>query len=161
MSISYNRVVLVGRITREPESRYSTSGSHVVKFSIAVDRTPTSSQSETIADFIPVTAFGKLADFVSNYLSKGRLILVEGKLQINRIQGQDGTAKYFTDVVADSIRFMETKGSIHKDTYKNPKNETEPEETAAPVLMNDDFSETTLSPAANDSDESDDDEIPF
>ncbi len=161
MSISYNRVVLVGRLTRDPESKYTTSGSHIAKFSIAVDRIPTASQAEPGTDFIPITAFGKTADFAANYLSKGRLILVEGRLHINKYQGQDGTNKTFTDVIADTIRFMETKGTSQKDSYRQSRPEEPAEGDIPPNPMNNEFSETTLTPSESEDAVSNDDEIPF
>ncbi len=161
MSISYNRVVLVGRLTRDPESKYTTSGSHIVKFSIAVDRIPTATQAEPGADFIPITAFGKTADFAANYLSKGRLILVEGRLNVNKYQAQDGTNRTFTDVIADTLRFMETKGAAQREPYRQPRAEETPEEAFPPNPMNEELSETTLTPSVNEDGPSNDDEIPF
>ncbi|HPE69001.1 MAG TPA: single-stranded DNA-binding protein [Thermotogota bacterium] len=123
MSISYNRVVLVGRLTRNPEEKYSTSGTHIATFRLAVDRPVFSSQkgSEPVTDFIPITTFGKTADFVKSYLSQGRLVLVEGRLQISRFKTQDGTDKFFTDVVADQVRFMETKASAQTASHSYPE----------------------------------------
>lgn len=175
MGISYNRIILVGRFTKDPESHYSASGVHVVKFALAVDRPQTAAQSEAITDFINITAFGKTGDFVKSYLSKGRLALVEGRLQISRVQGQDGTTKYFTDVVADNVRFMETKASAtsgSKEPYRSSKSEDaadskelyteikEPpvgtKENPAAAVEHVEFFESDLSKT-----ESSDDEIPF
>jgi len=161
MSISYNRVMLVGRLTRDPESKYTTSGSHIAKFSIAVDRIPTSTQADPGTDLIPITAFGKTADFVANYLSKGRLILVEGRLHVNKYQGQDGTNKTFTDVIAVTIRFMETKGTSQREPYRQSRPEELAEGDLPPNPMNDEFSETTLTPSESEGGQSHDDEIPF
>lgn len=123
MSQSYNRVILVGRLTKDPELRYSTSQLPFVNFAIGVDRQPSKNQPEPGADFPRIVAFGKTAEFVANYLTKGRLILVEGRLQTQRYTAQDGTTRYTTDVIADSIRFMESKsasrsgGESQDDSY--------------------------------------------
>ena len=117
MSISYNRVVLVGRLTRDPEIRFSANGTQVSIFTLAVDRpTRTDINDSGNTDFIRIVSFGKLAEFASNYLVKGRLVLVEGSLRIRKWKTQDGDPRTTTEVVANSIRFMETKSQVSVDT---------------------------------------------
>jgi len=103
MGISYNRTILIGRLTRDPEIKFSTSGTQIATFSLAVDR---GKNDET--DFVNVVAFGKTAEFIGNYMTKGRLILVDGQLRIEKYQ-KDGEQKTAVKVVANQVRFMETK----------------------------------------------------
>jgi len=103
MGISYNHVGLVGRLTRDPEIKFATSGTQIATFSLAVDR---GKDDET--DFVNVVAFGKTAEFIGNYMTKGRLVLVEGQLRIEKYQ-RAGEQKTATKVVANQVRFMETK----------------------------------------------------
>jgi len=103
MGISYNRIILIGRLTREPEIRFATSGTQIASFSLAVDR---GKDNET--DFVNIVAFGKTAEFIENYMTKGRLILVDGQLRIEKYQ-KDGEQKTAVKVVANQVRFMETK----------------------------------------------------
>ena len=103
MGISYNHVVLVGRLTRDPEIKFATSGTQIATFSLAVDR-----GKDNEADFVNVVAFGKTAEFIGSYFAKGRLVLVEGQLRIEKYQ-KDGEMKTAAKVVANNVRFMETK----------------------------------------------------
>ncbi len=103
MGISYNRTILIGRLTRDPEIRFATSGTQIASFSLAVDR---GKDNET--DFVNIVAFGKTAEFVGNYMTKGRLVLVDGQLRIEKYQ-KDGEQKTAVKVVANQVRFMETK----------------------------------------------------
>lgn len=117
MSISYNRVVLVGRLTRDPEIRFSANGTQVSVFTLAVDRpTRTDINDSGNTDFIRIVSFGKLAEFASNYLVKGRLVLVEGSLRIRKWKTQEGDPRTTTEVVANNIRFMETKSQANIET---------------------------------------------
>lgn len=103
MGISYNHVVLVGRLTRDPEIKFAASGTQIATFSLAVDR-----GKDNEADFVNVVAFGKTAEFIGNYMTKGRLVLVEGQLRIEKYQ-RAGETKTAAKVVANNVRFMETK----------------------------------------------------
>jgi single-strand DNA-binding protein len=92
-----NRVVLIGRLTRDPESQYTPSGVAIAKFTIAVDRfskNPETGEKET--DFIPVVAFRRSAEFVTQYITKGRLVAVEGRIQVRSWVAQDGQKRYMT-----------------------------------------------------------------
>ncbi|MBM3449406.1 MAG: single-stranded DNA-binding protein [Armatimonadetes bacterium] len=107
-----NRVVLIGRLTRDPELRYVPSGHPVATFTVAVDRPFANQQGERGTDFIPIVAWRKLAEQASQYLSKGRLVAVEGRLQIRDYETQDGQKRRAAEVVADAIRFLDKgKGS--------------------------------------------------
>lgn len=104
-----NRVVLIGRLTRDPELRYLPSGQPVATFTLAVDRPFTGPQGERKADFIPVVAWRKLAEQVSQHLAKGRLVAVDGRLQIREYETQDGQRRRAAEVVADHVRFLDRK----------------------------------------------------
>lgn len=105
-----NRVILIGRLTRDPELRYVPSGHPVASFSLAVDRPFTNQAGERETDFIDVVAWRKLADQVSQHLSKGRLVAVEGRLQI-RTWEQEGQRRKAAEVVADAVRFLDKKAA--------------------------------------------------
>lgn len=103
-----NRVVLIGRLTRDPELRYTASGMAVAKLTLAVNRKFVKDGQQE-ADFIPVTAFGKSAETIAKYITKGRELAVEGRLQISS-SGEGTDRKWFTDVVIDSFDFIGPKG---------------------------------------------------
>ncbi|MBQ2891817.1 MAG: single-stranded DNA-binding protein [Bacilli bacterium] len=107
-----NRVVLVGRLTRDPELRNTNSGVPVVSFTIAVNRTFTSSQSgEREADFINCICFNKQAENLNRFIKKGGLVGVDGRIQTRSYTAQDGSKRYVTEVVCENIQFLEPKGS--------------------------------------------------
>ncbi|MBO8139672.1 MAG: single-stranded DNA-binding protein [Thermosipho sp. (in: Bacteria)] len=113
--MNYNKVVLVGRLTRDPEVRQTLNGTLVATFTLAVSRpTRKGFEDNQQTDFIRIVTFSKLAEFVQNYLKKGRLILVEGKLRINKWQGNDGQYRSTPEIWADQVMFMEKK-SNHAD----------------------------------------------
>lgn len=101
-----NRVILTGRLTRDPELRKTTTGKNVVSFSIAVDRR-FKGQDGTDADFFRVSAWGQTAEFVGNYLTKGRLVAVEGRLQQHKYTSNSGESKETVEVVADSVTSLD------------------------------------------------------
>jgi len=109
-----NSVALIGRLTRDPEVRYSTGGNQmaIAKFTIAVDRERTAKEGEQSADFIGITCFGKTAELVEKYMSKGRLVGVTGRIQTGSYE-KDGRKVYTTDVIADRVQFLDrgTSGS--------------------------------------------------
>ena len=101
-----NRVVLVGRLTRDPEMRTTSSGTNVTRFSVAVNRRVADQNGQRQADFINCVAFGKTAETIAKYIKKGREIAVEGRLQTGSYDAQDGTKRYTTDVVIDNFTFI-------------------------------------------------------
>lgn len=105
--MSINRVVLIGRLTRDPELRTTTSGKSVTDFSIAVDKRIKPTDGSPTADFFRVTAWGATAEFVTNYLHKGRLVAVEGRLQSRKYTAQDGTQRESVEVVADQVQGLD------------------------------------------------------
>lgn len=106
-----NRVVLVGRLTRDPELRYTPSGVPVATFTLAVNRTFTNQQGEREADFINCVVWRKPAENVANFLKKGSLAGVDGRIQTRSYEGQDGKRVYVTEVVAESVQFLEPKSA--------------------------------------------------
>lgn len=102
-----NKVVLIGRLTRDPEKRYTPSGIAVTRFTLAVDRNFTNQQGEREADFIPITTWRNLAENCGKYLAKGRLVAVSGRIQTGSYETPEGQRRYTTDVVADDVRFLE------------------------------------------------------
>lgn len=106
-----NRVILIGRLTRDPELRYTPSGVAVTQFTLAVDRPFSNQQNEREADFIPVVTWRQLAETCANYLRKGRLTAVEGRIQVRNYDNNEGRKVYVTEVIADNVRFLESAGS--------------------------------------------------
>lgn len=104
-----NRVVLVGRLTKEPELRVTPSGVPVATFTLAVNRPFKNAAGETEADFINVVVWRKPAENVANFLKKGSLSGVDGRIQTRSYDGQDGKRVYVTEVLAESVQFLEPK----------------------------------------------------
>jgi single-strand DNA-binding protein len=102
----YNRIILVGRLTRDPELRATPDGISVVRFALAVDRGMRAGE-ERQTDFFDIVAFRQLADNVANYVTKGRLVLVEGKLQTRSYTDREGNRRKAYEVIADTVRFLE------------------------------------------------------
>ncbi|HHQ4996237.1 TPA: single-stranded DNA-binding protein [Staphylococcus aureus] len=115
-----NRVVLVGRLTKDPELRSTPNGVSVGTFTLAVNRTFTNAQGEREADFINVVVFKKQAENVEKYLSKGSLAGVDGRLQTRNYENKVGQRVFVTEVVADSVQFLEPKNSNQQqnDNYQ-------------------------------------------
>lgn len=102
-----NRVVLIGRLTRDPELRYTPTGVAVARFTLAVDRPFTNQRGERETDFIRIVTWRQLAELCANYLKKGRLAAVDGRLQISTFDNQEGQRITVSEVVADNVRFLE------------------------------------------------------
>ena len=111
-----NRVVLVGRLTKDPEYRTTPSGVSVATFTLAVNRTFTNAQGEREADFINCVVFRKQADNVNNYLFKGSLAGVDGRIQSRSYENQEGRRIFVTEVVCDSVQFLEPKGANQRQS---------------------------------------------
>ena len=111
-----NKVILVGRLTRDPEVRYTPSGIAQARFTIAVDRPYARKNAQNdpqnnqqTADFIPITAWRERAQTIGNYFHKGMRVLVEGRLQVSNYTAQDGSKKTYTDVLLDNFEFLDSK----------------------------------------------------
>lgn len=104
-----NRIIVMGRMTRDPELRRTNSGTAVASFSLAVDRDFKTQSGEKETDFIDVVAWRNTAEFVSKYFSKGRMAVVEGRLQLRDWTDKDGNKRRTAEIVADSVYFGDSK----------------------------------------------------
>lgn len=104
-----NRVVLIGRLTKDPELRYTPNGVAVASFTLAVDRNFKNASGEREADFIPCVVYRQLAELCANYLAKGKLAAVDGRLQVRTYDAQDGQRRWVYEVVAENVRFLSPK----------------------------------------------------
>lgn len=118
-----NRVVMVGRLTKDPQFRTTQSGISVTTFTLAVNRTFTNAQGEREADFINCITFRKQAENVNNYLSKGSLAGVDGRIQSRTYENDEGKRVFVTEVVADSVQFLDTKNSNQQSYSQNANNQ--------------------------------------
>jgi single-strand DNA-binding protein len=105
--VSLNRVVLIGRLTRDPELKTTTTGKSVVDFSIAVNKRIKPKDGSPDADFFRIKAWNQTAEYVNNYIGKGRLVAVEGRLEIRKYQDQSGANREITEVVADNVQGLD------------------------------------------------------
>jgi len=103
-----NKVILVGRLTQDPEVRYTQNGKAVASFTLAVNRIGSQGQRDT-ADFIPIVAWEKLAEICGNNLTKGQKVLIEGRLQIRSYETQDGQKRRVAEIIAQNMEFLERK----------------------------------------------------
>ena len=120
-----NRVVLVGRLTRDPDLRYTPNGVAVANFNIAVNRPFKNQNGENEADFINGVVWRGTAESLANYMKKGNLIGVDGRVQTRNYEGSDGKTVYVTEVVAESIQFLESKnqGNQQQNSQQNKPQE--------------------------------------
>lgn len=115
-----NRVVLVGRLTKEPEYRVTPSGVQVATFTLAINRTFTNQNGERQADFINCVVFRTPAENVNKYLNKGNLAGVEGRLQSRSYENNEGKRVYVTEVVCDSVQYLEPKSNNQQQNNYQP-----------------------------------------
>lgn len=102
-----NKVILIGRLARDPELRYTPSGKPVARFALAVERPFANQMGEREVDFINIVTWQRLAEVCANNLGKGRLVAVDGRLQVRSYEGQDGRRRWMTEVVANDVRFLD------------------------------------------------------
>lgn len=115
-----NKVVLIGRLTRDPEIRYTSNNIAATNFTLAVNRNYQNQNGVREADFINIVMWRKQAETAKKYLSKGSLIAIEGRIQTRNYDGADGKKVYVTEVLADSFEFLESKGQkTNSDTDFN------------------------------------------
>ena len=142
--MSLNRVVIMGRLTRDPELRRTQTGTAVTSFSLAVDRDFKSRESgEKATDFIDVVAWRQTAEFVCQYFAKGRMAVVEGRLQIRDWKDKDGNNRRSAEVVADNVYFGDSKrdsadgGSFNQSQgYAQSFNQVPPQQPAYQAPQN-------------------------
>ena len=106
-----NRVVLVGRLTKDPELKYTQGGVAVTRFTLAVNRAFTNQQGQREADFVNCVTWRKQAENTANFLRKGSLTGIEGRIQTSSFDGKDGNRVFMTEVVADSVQFLEPRSA--------------------------------------------------
>jgi single-strand DNA-binding protein len=116
-----NKVMLVGRLARDPELRSTASGTSMATFAVAVDRR-FQRDGQPTADFFNVVAWGKQAEVISQYLSKGRQIALNGRLQTRNYQAQDGSKRYVTEVVLEEFDFIGSRSDASGGGYNNNRN---------------------------------------
>lgn len=117
-----NQVILVGRLTKDPEIKYGNNGATITRFSVAVDRRY-SKEGEQSADFINCVSFGKTAEFIEKYFKKGNRIAIVGRIQTGSYKKQDGTTVYTTDVIVENVEFVESKNSSGGNAAQAPSND--------------------------------------
>ncbi|MDR1998249.1 MAG: single-stranded DNA-binding protein [Candidatus Margulisbacteria bacterium] len=106
----YNKVFLIGRLTRDPETRYTSAGVAVARFSLAINRPQRRDSTNNEVDFIRVVAWRKLAEICNEYLRKGKLVAIEGRLQISAYE-KNGQRLQSAEVIADNMQMLDRKGS--------------------------------------------------
>ncbi|ADO59857.1 single-stranded DNA-binding protein [Paenibacillus polymyxa] len=155
-----NRVILIGRLTKDPELRYTPSGVAVTQFTLAVDRPFTSQGGEREADFLPIVTWRQLAETVANYTHKGNLVAIEGRIQVRNYDNNEGKRVYVTEIVADNVRFLEGKRNSEggnsaqgasNSSYSNNNNSSSSRQNQTPDPFSDDGKPIDIS----------DDDLPF
>lgn len=116
-----NKVTLIGRMTSNPELKLTNNGQKICRFSLAVNRQFKNADGERKADFINCMAWQQRADLINNYVHKGDLIAIEGRIQVSSYIATDGTKRYMTDVIVEQIEFLSNK----KAEPKQPTEETD------------------------------------
>ena len=117
-----NSVQLLGRLARDPEVRYTDGGATIASFTLAVDRRFKQEGGET-ADFISCKAFGKTAEFIEKYFSKGKKIALNGRIQTGSYTNKDNVKVYTTEVIIENVEFVESKGAEQNGVAAEPKND--------------------------------------
>lgn len=121
-----NRVILVGRITKDPELKKTQSNISVVSFTIAVNRQFTNDQGESQADFIQCVAWRKQAENMQQYVRKGALLGIDGRIQTRTYETQNGETRYITEVVCDSVQFLESRKQDNQEPSYEPSDDDDP-----------------------------------
>ena len=143
-----NKTILVGRITKDPEIKYTQANIAVCRFTLAVNRTFTDAQGERQADFITCVAWRKTAEVMNTYVKKGALLGIEGRIQTGQYEAEDGTTRYTTEVVCDSVQFLESRSDSNQDqntTYTKKENNNQSDDAEV-----DEFYQTSKQLAAED-----------
>jgi single-strand DNA-binding protein len=128
-----NKVVLIGRLTKDPEIRNTTSGIPVGTFTLAVNRNYTAANGEREADFLNCVCYRKLAENVGRYVHKGSLVSVDGRIQTRTYDAQDGTKRYVTEIICDNVVFLDTRqqGESNYNQNSNNNNYYQPQQQPA------------------------------
>ncbi len=159
--MNLNKIFLIGRLTRDPESRALPSGQTVSNFGLATNRVwtnPDTKEKQEQTEFHNIVAFGRLADICNQYLSKGSLIMIEGRIQTRSWQNQDGDTKYRTEVITESMQ-MGPRGGQAGKTDKESKSKTKTEKVEE--IQIDESGEPSSAKASEGKDEVKSEDIPF
>lgn len=139
-----NRAILIGRLTRDPELRYTSNGVAVATFSLAVDRRK-GQDGQKEADFLNIVAWRQLAEICANYLKKGQQAAVEGRIQTRSYEGSDGQKRYVTEILADQVEFIggSNQSSQNTGNQNQPQNQQSnpfgnPFSSGGPIDISDD-----------------------
>jgi single-strand DNA-binding protein len=123
-----NKWIGIGRLTKDPELKYSQNGTAIATFTLAINRPFKNAQGEKETDFINIVIFGQTAENVANYLIKGKMAAVEGRIQVRSYETKDGQKRWVTEIIAENVQFL------------SPKEKTEPQEPSMhEVSMDDDI----------------------
>ena len=140
-----NNVILVGRITKDPEVRTISSGAATCSFTLAVDRNFSSNQGERQADFIPCVAWNQSATFLGNYVKKGYLLGIEGRIQTRQYQDQQNQTRYVTEVVVSRLENLTPKGAqTSTSNYQANNNYQDNSQPVADKSYNEEISDDDL-----------------
>lgn len=120
-----NRAILIGRLTKDPELRYTPNGVAVASFTLAVDRSWLNQQGEKETDFIPIVVWRKQAENCANYIGKGSLVAVEGRIQVRTYDTKEGQRRWVTEIVADNVRFLDKRGNNNTQDFNSVGSEVE------------------------------------
>lgn len=131
-----NRVCLIGRLTTKPELRTVGNGLSTTRFTLAVNRNFSNANGEREADFISIVAWRKQAENICQYLDKGSLVSVEGRIQTGSFDDKDGNRRFTTDVVADQVNFLESKGQRQQFSSNQSSNAAPYDYPSAPPVTN-------------------------
>lgn len=145
---TFNKIILIGRLTRDPELRYTPNGTPVAHFTLAVDRRRPSKEGERETDFIDIVAWQKLAEICQQFLGKGRLVAVEGRLQIRNYETQDGQKRKAVEVIANEMQILDKPKNTDESA---PRSETSPQAQSS----------TSPEPAAEEAAMLTTDDVPF
>lgn len=166
--MNFNKVILAGRLTRDPESRSLPSGSNVVSFGLATSRMwkDQSGNRQEASDFHNIVAFGKLADICAQYLVKGRLIIAEGRLQTRSWQDKDGSKKYRTEIVLENMQMGPRTDNAASAPRPNRSNAPSGTQNTAPddipvIDAEEPFADAEPAMPSEEKDKVDIDKIPF
>ncbi len=127
-----NRIDIMGRLTRDPELRYTPSGKPVVSFAIAVDRDYAPKGGEKETDFIDIVAWQSTAEFVHKYFSKGRMIIVSGQLQIRKWDDKDGVKRKSPEIIAERVYFGDSNPDSNKNSHSQDLNDSTQTASSSP-----------------------------
>ncbi len=114
-----NKVILIGRLTKDPEMRTTISGVNVTRFSVAVNRTYQDQNGERGTDFINCVAWRRQAENIAKYCTKGTQVAIDGRIQTGSYDAQDGTKRYTTDIICDNVTFLGSKNDNNSSSYNS------------------------------------------